>query len=231
MFGKKRDEWEGAYKADSPQRKGGCLRNVFALLMLLLLLAAGLLVGSNLWVAGSTHHSIYTEVEEVPEEETGLVLGTSKSFVGGRENLHFKNRMAAAAALFQAGKVERLLVSGAKDGGYNEAHDMRDRLVQLGVPTEKITLDEAGFRTLDSVVRAKEVFGLERALIISDDFHVPRAVFLAENRGLEAVGFASEAVPSELSAKTRFREKLARVKAVLDLFVLGTEPVSLQDSG
>ena len=169
---------------------------------------------------------IFGDLASVPANDVGLVLGTSKSTLpGGFVNPHFAHRMEAAAALLHAGKVRHLLVSGNNDGqGYDEPADMKKALLALGVPMEAMTLDNAGFRTLDSVVRAKEVFGQRRLTIITDRFHCFRAVFLARHYGIDAVGYPSREVELRYSAKSRLREVLADAKACLDLYVLHTRP-------
>jgi len=101
---------------------------------------------------------------------------------------------------------------------------MKQAVMALGVPESAITLDYAGFRTLDSVVRAREVFGQQKLTIITDEFHAYRAVFLARQYGIDAVAYCSAEVPMSRSAEARIREYGARVKAVLDLFVLHTRP-------
>jgi SanA protein len=138
--------------------------------------------------------------------------------------LHFKARMEAAAYLYKNGKVKHLLVSG--DNGikqYDEPTNMKEALMELDVPENAITLDYAGFRTLDSVVRAKEVFGQNKLTIVTDEFHSHRSVFLAKYAGVDAVGFCSKKVPFKYSPNTYMREYFARVKAVLDLFI-GKQP-------
>lgn len=158
----------------------------------------------------------------------GIVLGTSKKVAPDEPNPHFENRIAAAAELFRAGKVRHLLVSGHRDSQYyDEPRDMTAKLVELGVPTSAITPDNAGLRTLDSVVRAREIYRLERVTVISDDFHVPRALFIADHKGIEAIAMRGESVPFKRSLKARAREYFARVKAVIDLFFLRTQPANL----
>jgi SanA protein len=191
-------------------------------------LTAALTVACNLWVTGSTAHRIYSSVGEVPYREVGLLLGTSKKVAGGRENLHFTHRMRAAADLFAAGKIDHVLVSGdsAGDAYYDEPGDMLEALVRLGVPAGAITRDGLGVRTLDSVIHAEESWGLRTFTVISDGFHVSRAVFIADQRGLdEVVAFAAAPVGLEKSFKSRLREWLARVGAVLDTAVLKTRVV------
>jgi SanA protein len=106
---------------------------------------------------------------------------------------------------------------------------MRDALVARGVPAKLITQDHAGFRTLDSLVRAREVFGIEELVVVTDDWHLPRALFLARSAGVDAIGAAFEDVPWKQSAKTRVREWFSRVKAVADVYVLRTKPKFLEE--
>ncbi len=167
---------------------------------------------------------VYHQIEEVPERRVALVLGTSKTAFG-RPNLFYEYRLDAAAALFRLGKVEEFIVSGDNSRkGYNEPGDMRDDLVARGVPAEKIICDFAGFSTLDSIVRAKKVFGQTELLIVSQDFHCRRALFIARNHGIEAIAFAARDVEGLVAQKTYQREYLARVKAVIDVKLLGRGP-------
>jgi len=193
-------------------------------------IGAALLLGGvlalNEWIVRSTRSSIFTEIDTVPQNDVALVLGTGKLLRGsGKINPHFRKRVEAAAALYHAGKVKHLLLSGDNHvAGYDEPMDMAEALMALNVPTSAMTLDFAGFRTLDSVVRAQKVFGQKRVTIVTDDFHVARAVFLARHEGLDAVAFTSAKVSTLVSAHTRVREVGARVKAALDVYVLHTQP-------
>jgi SanA protein len=101
---------------------------------------------------------------------------------------------------------------------------MKTALLSRGVPAAAMTLDYAGFRTLDSLVRAREVFGLSRVIVVSDGWHLPRALFLAASADLDATGFSSAEVPWKWSARTRIREWFSRVKAVADVWLLRTKP-------
>ena len=183
---------------------------------------------SNLWVVGSTHDRVYNLVDEIPRMPVGIVLGTSKKVSPDEANPHFENRIAAAAELYRSGKVRHLLVSGHRDSQYyDEPRDMTAKLVELGVPTSAITPDNAGLRTLDSIVRAREVYGLDRVTVISDDFHVPRALFIADHKDVEAIALRGDSVPLKQSVRARAREYFARVKAIIDLFLLRTQPANL----
>jgi SanA protein len=189
------------------------------------LMAAGAL-GLNEWIVRSTRSAVFTELSAVPQNDVALVLGTGKLLRGsGRVNPHFRKRTEAAAALYHAGKVKHLLLSGDNHvAGYDEPTDMAEALMALGVPPSAMTLDYAGFRTLDSVMRARKVFWQSHITIVTDDFHTARAVFLARHAGLDAVTFSSAKVSTRFSARTRVREVGARVKAALDVYVLRTGP-------
>jgi SanA protein len=204
------------------------LRYLLATLAGLVILALLLVVGANIWVVQSAAGAIYERTGDVPVNDVGLVLGTSKRLADGRANLFFRYRVDAAAELYHAGKIRHVLVSGSNPSRwYDEASDMRAALRERGVPDGDITSDFAGYRTLDSVVRAREVFGQERFTIISQRDHSERAVFLARQRGLNVVAFCARDVALSSALKTRVREVFARVKAVLDVYVLGTEPKHL----
>ncbi|MEP6956110.1 MAG: ElyC/SanA/YdcF family protein [Chthoniobacterales bacterium] len=186
--------------------------------------AFGFVLG-NLWIEARARGRVFTDLGEVPTNDVGLVLGTSPRVRGGGENPFFAGRMDAAAALYLAGKVRRLIVSGDnRSVGYDEPTAMRQSLVQRGVPETAITLDYAGFRTLDSMARAKQVFGANRLTIVTDDFHASRSILLARYFEIDAVLFCSKPVPLKWSIKTRVREIGARGQALLDLYVLHRQP-------
>jgi SanA protein len=186
----------------------------------------GFIVAASRICQNAAKDKIFSSVESVPQSDVGLVLGTGKLTQHGNPNLHFNQRIGAAANLYFAGKVRALLVSGDNHiAGYDEPTDMRDALVAAGVPADKIICDYAGFRTLDSVVRAKIVFGLSRLTIITEEFHCPRAVWIAQRHGLDAVAFAAPDVQSRRwTWRVKAREQLARVACALDLYVLHRGP-------
>lgn len=191
--------------------------------------AGGLCVGvwvCNAWIVSAAKSRVYGDLSEVPSRDVALVLGTRRMTPDGRwANPHFAHRIEAAAALYRAGKVKRLLVSGDNHvRGYDEPSDMRDALVAAGVPAEAVSLDYAGFRTLDSVVRARKVFGQTQLMIVSEAFHNYRALFICRYCGIDAVAFNAQPVSLRVSCWPAVREYLARVKVVLDLYVLRTQP-------
>lgn len=181
-----------------------------------LLLAVALVIAADRIVAGAAAGRIHSAPSTVPSFDVALVLGTSPT-TRGRANAFFESRMDAAAALFRAGVVRGILASGDNSvRGYDEPAAMREALAARGVPAEFITVDCAGFSTLDSVVRARRVFGLDRVLIVSQRFHLERALFLARDTGLDAQGYAAADAPPHWQARVRARESFARVKAVAD---------------
>lgn len=174
---------------------------------------------ANFWIVFSTEEKNYYTVNAMPSNDVGLVLGTTKSIHGGKENMFFRYRMEAAARLFREGKVKFLILSGNHDSVfYNEPNDMKKALMSLGVPENVMTLDFAGFRTYDSIIRCKEVFNQTKFTIISQPTHNARALFLAHELGIDAVAFAAQDVPS--GYKTYIREYFARPKAILDVYLL-----------
>ena len=188
-------------------------------------LATLALIACDRWVAHAASASCHERVEDVPLAPVALVLGCSEHLADGRRNLYFGRRMDAAAELYRTGAVERLIVSGDNHRAeYDEPTAMKAALVERGVPAERIHCDYAGFRTLDSVVRAELGFGQRRLGIVSQRFHAERAVFLARSRGLEASGYCAQAVGGGSGMRVRAREVVARAAAVLDAHVLGTQP-------
>ncbi len=160
----------------------------------------------------------YTSTSLIPKNKVGLILGTSKKIKGGQSNPYYANRITATVKLYNAKKIDFVLVSG--DNGsiyYNEPMTMKNDLVAKGIPVERIFLDYAGFRTLDSMVRAKEVFGLTEVTIISQKFHNERAIYIAEKKGLKAIGFNAADISLESGLSVQLREYFARVKVFLDL--------------
>jgi len=192
-------------------------------------LAVGSCLLPRVWVEEAARGRTFDAVEEIPTHEVALVLGCARHLPDGRTNLFFQRRMAAAAALFQAGKARYLIVSGDNHRrGYDEPTDMKEELVRRGVPESRIYCDYAGFRTLDSVVRAKKIFGQTQIIIVSQEFHNQRAIYIARQNGMDVVGFNAAEVHGPGGLRTKLREELARVKTVLDVLA-GTSPRFLGD--
>jgi SanA protein len=173
---------------------------------------------------------VYDSIEEVPERKIGLVLGCSKYLSNGRKNLYFQQRLDAAKELYISDKVKFLLVSGDNSTKYyDEPTTMKKDLIALGVPGNKIYCDYAGLSTLDSVVRTKEVFKENQFIVISQGFHVRRAIYLGLAHDIDLIGYAPQGVSGLGSLKTELRECLARGKALLDVKFLNRQPKFLGD--
>jgi len=187
----------------------------------------GVIVGLNAWILTDTYSYVYSDAEQIPFNAVGMVLGTSKMTRSGNPNQHFVTRMDATAELFHKGKIQHIILSGDNmTRYYDEPKAMKAELLLRGVPEYSMTLDTAGFRTFDSVVRLKQVFGVTSCTIISEKYHVHRAVFISRHHDLNAIAYAADDVPFFYGIRSRSREILARVKAVLDLYLLETKPVS-----
>ena len=183
-----------------------------------------LLVTCNSIIEKASENRTFWSVVEIPKNKVGLVLGTSSKLVGGGSNPYYTNRIKATLELYKAGKIDFVLVSGDNSSlYYNEPSVFKQDLIKGGIPQEKIFLDYAGFRTLDSVVRANAIFGLDSVTIISQKFHNERAIYLSEKKGLYAIGYNANGISLNQGLKVQIREYFARVKVFIDL-ALNTQP-------
>ncbi len=199
-------------------------KKLFRVLGLLSVLIIVLIFLCNFIIESSAENKTYSSLDTIPKNRVGLVLGTSKKLTTGHSNPYYDFRIKATVELYEADKIDFVLVSG--DNGsiyYNEPSTIKKDLIKKGIPEDRIFLDYAGFRTLDSIVRAKVVFGLDNVTIISQKFHNERAIYLANQKGLNAIGYNAKDIPGEFGYKVQFREYFARVKVFLDL-LLKTEP-------
>ncbi|WP_072679353.1 vancomycin high temperature exclusion protein [Arcobacter sp. LA11] len=192
-----------------------------------LLLLLGLSTFLNLFANDIIEQkNIYKDIKKVPKKKAALLLGTAKYVKKGKQNYFYTYRIEAAVKLWKANKIDAIVVSG--DNGtkyYDETTTMFKDLVKKGVPSEYIAKDHAGFRTFDSIVRAKEIFDLDDYIIISQEFHLKRALYIANEKGQKAIGFAARDIKGTNAAKRmEAREFLAGIKAFLDINVLDTKP-------
>lgn len=179
---------------------------------------------SNYTIINSSRNKTFSNVTTIQKNRVGLLLGTSKYYKEGGINLYFKYRIDAAVELYNNNKIDFILVSGDNSSqNYNEPKTFKKELIKRGIPAEVIFLDYAGFRTLDSVVRAEAIFGQEKFTVISQQFHNERAIYLAEKNGISAIGYNAKDIDGKDGLKVKFREYFARTKAFLDV-IFDVEP-------
>lgn len=175
-------------------------------------------------VASSSKELVFSNISSVPYNKVGLLLGTAKYVNTGIINPYYQYRINAAVELFEAGKIDLILASG--DNGtiyYNEPTTIKKDLVKRGIPEDRIYLDYAGFRTLDSIIRSNKIFGQNSITVISQKFHNERATYIAKKKNIAAVGFNAVDVAPPYGTKIKIREKFARVLMIFDL-IFKTEP-------
>lgn len=189
----------------------------FILFILLLLI--------DIYISISTNKKIYQDIKLLPDITIAVVLGTAK-YYQGHINGFYQTRIEIAAYLYHHKKIKKILVTGAKHNeSYNEAYDMQQDLIHLGVAKADIILDEAGFRTLDSIYRAEKVFGFNQYILISQPFHLQRALYISQFYQQNNIGFIAKNPANIVSRmKIRLREVVARVRVLLDLYIFKTKP-------
>ena len=185
----------------------------------ILCFCALLICWANYKITSFSEGYLYNSTDSIPPCKTAVLLGTSKFMRSGTKNYFFYNRITAAENLYKSGKIQFIIISGDNSlSYYNEPEDMKKELVKAGVPDSVIFLDYAGFRTFDSMIRAKEVFGQAKFIVVSQQFHNERAVFIARKHGIEAFGYNAEDVSTASGFKTKVRELFARVKVFIDVY-------------
>ena len=170
-------------------------------------------------VAHMASGRIYEDIKSIPNNEVGLLLGTGPQTRTGKTNSYFLHRIDAAEALYKVGKIKYILISGdnsRKD--YSEPDVMRDSLIARGIPADIIYLDYAGFRTLDSVIRANRIFGQNKMTVISQRFHNERSIVLGDWQGMDLIGYNAEGTKSNAhKIRAHIREGYARIKLFMDM--------------
>ncbi len=167
---------------------------------------------------------MFDNVADIPVREYGLLLATSPITPQGGHNYYFDNRIKSAVELYNAGKVKKIIASGGdytgqhNGNGCNEPKAILDSLVAKGVPAEAIILDYEGQRTIVSIVNAKDKFGIDSLILISQKYHNERAIYQADHLGVDAIAYNAEPSPIRRNRiKNTIREYFARVKLFIDL--------------
>ncbi len=187
-------------------------------ILLLFILGIAVIIGCQIAVTSAAKGRMYDDVKEIPHRKVGLLLGTNPLGRSGRPNQFYLRRLDATVALYNAGKIDRIVISGARRGDdYDEPTEMRNDLVKRGLPDSIFVLDGEGHRTISSIVRTKEVLAEDSVTIISQKFHNERALFLARHNGVDAIAFNAENTSSRRwRLMMVLRESMARVKAVAE---------------
>ncbi|MDO4242499.1 MAG: ElyC/SanA/YdcF family protein [Actinomyces sp.] len=215
------------------------LRRVRWVLVAVAGLALAFLLVPNAWVwaASAGRTADLGAEDDTSSAPVAIVLGASV-YASGDPSPWLRYRLDAAAELYESGRVEGILVSGDNaQAEYNEPVTMRDYLVSVGVPSEAIAIDYAGFDTYDTCVRAHDIFGVEQAVLVSQDFHVPRAVAVCRAVGIDATGVGDTRATANRSTWVRSwaRERLAAVKAAWDVLsdrtpTMGDQETSVEEA-
>ena len=197
---------------------------ILKLLLSLMVSALALTLLCSFLVGRTADNALYSNLDALPHKQVGIVLGTSKYSRQGGLNDHYRLRVNAAIELFKAGKIDYILISGDNSTPfYDEPTTIRRDLLKSGIPAQNIYRDYAGFRTLDSILRAHHVFELDSFTIISQAPHSKRALYIAIHHDIDAVAFnAGDGHNSDISNK--IREMLARVLAVMEVHFFNTGP-------
>jgi SanA protein len=199
------------------------LRAVLIALAGLAVLVLGAVVGLRFWVDQAYGDRVYTEADQVPPQPVAIVFGAGVS-PGGYLSPVLADRVNGALALYRAGKVKKLLLTGDNRFlWYNEPGSMAAYLLKQGVPQGDLVLDYAGRRTYDSCFRARHIFGVERAVLVTQNYHLDRALFTCNSLGIEAVGLASDR--RQLSIRYWLRELPATAVAWWDVRLSHPLPV------
>jgi len=192
------------------------------------LLALALLAAAHVHI--STRGQRYTEIERVPPARVALVFGAGLR-PDGRPSRMLAERVRAAATLYEAGRVQKLLLTGDNSSvAYNEVAAMQRYALELGVPATDMTLDYAGFSTYESCYRARDIFGVEQAVLVTQRYHLPRAVYTCRALGIDAVGLGTPdwgAYHPALITRYTARETLATLNALVQVHLTHPLPTFL----
>ncbi|PCS22380.1 SanA/YdcF family protein [Candidatus Enterovibrio escicola] len=200
------------------------LHKLFLFIIVTLIILLIFVAAADIWVSIQARGRIFDSIQKIPSRNIALVLGTSK-YIGKNLNPYYTYRIEAAKELYQNNKVNVLLLSGDNEHlSYNEPWTMKRDMLRAGIPNSRIYLDYAGFRTLDSVIRAKKIFDANAFTLVTQAFHCERALFITEHYDIDAICLAAPSPKGLAGLKIRVRETVARVKAILDIYILNVQP-------
>ncbi|WP_445634915.1 vancomycin high temperature exclusion protein [Nostoc sp. DSM 114161] len=197
---------------------------------LLLLTATISPLALNYYVNAITSDRRYTQPQKIPTERVAIVFGAG-IYPDGTLSPMLSDRVSAAVELYKLGRVQKLLMTGDNSrDDYNEVQAMQNYAVQRGVPAQDITLDYAGFSTYESCYRAKDIFGIKQAVLITQKFHLPRAVYTCDRLGVKAIGLGTpdwESYSFQTVMYSTLREELSTLKALWEVNITRPQPTFL----
>lgn len=177
----------------------------------------------NTYIINSTKSQIFAIQDNVTARQTALLLG-ARVYDDGRLSHVMEDRALTAIQLYQSGKVDKILISGDHGtSGYDEVNTIKDYLINQNVPQENIFTDHAGFDTYDSIYRARDIFEVDSMIIVTQKFHLPRAVYIANSLGVKSIGVVADRREYRDKERNQIRESVARIKAFLNV-ILKAEP-------
>ncbi|MDP0588774.1 MAG: ElyC/SanA/YdcF family protein [Candidatus Endonucleobacter bathymodioli] len=199
--------------------RSACLKTMTKFLAVIAICVLLFVAIANILVTSTTDTYLYSDVKTIPHNKVAILLGTSKYARNGGLNDHYRLRINAAYELFSEGKIDYILISGSRTLYYDEPSTIRSDLLQMGIPSNIMYRDYGGFRTIDSIIRAKNIFGLTQFTIISQGYHNNRALYIALNQGINAIAFNAGS-GSNSNIKNKVREIMARVLAIIELHIM-----------
>ncbi|MBD2680536.1 MULTISPECIES: vancomycin high temperature exclusion protein [Nostoc] len=203
----------------------------YRLIFRLLLLTATISpLGLNYYVNAITSNRRYTQPEKIPAGRVAIVFGAG-IYPDGTLSPMLSDRVSAAVELYKLGRVQKLLMTGDNSrDDYNEVQAMQNYAVERGVPAQDITLDYAGFSTYESCYRAKDIFGIKQAVLVTQKFHLPRAVYTCDRLGVKAIGLGTpdwESYSFQTVMYSTLREELSTLKALWEVNITRPQPTFL----
>ncbi|MBN2616675.1 MAG: YdcF family protein [Spirochaetales bacterium] len=207
------------------------INKIYKVLLITLLSALFLLLVSMQWIHISTKNNIFDNIKKIPYNKVGLIPGCNKYIANGVINVYYEQRIAAGVELFRNSKIDYILVSGDNaHPSYDEPREMRNSLVEAGIPNDRIISDYAGFRTLDTIIRAKEVFSLKDFTLISQSFQNRRGIFIGKFNNLNIVAYNADFNDKKFDISIETRELFAKINMLLDLYIFAKEPKFLGET-
>lgn len=193
------------------------LRRFFQIIVVTIVLVV---LFSNLYIIRKSNPYLFESSDSLPKSIYGVVLGTNKYLLKGGLNEYFKDRVTECGKLYDAGKIKKIIVSGHVDGKYyNEPEQLKKELVKMGIDSSNILIDTTGDRTLNTIENLKSMDILDSVIIVSQKFHNQRAVFIAREMGIQAVGYNVPDHLTQKNYKTYIREVFSKTNAFFEVLL------------